>query len=277
MKPDGLRFVSAATVSLEAYAAAINAAFEGYPVRVAFTAPMMARRIRFEQHELECSLIALEGEEVVGMAGLAVRGGRGWVSGFGVVPARRGRGLGGRLMSELVSRARAYGLRRLSLDVLTENVAAIRLYEGAGMRITRDQLVLERPADYPPKAAGRAPREAPAEELLTHYWRLHPVRPAWQRELPALLAADLRGLYVGGRARPRAYALLGRGRTDGNIYISDLAAAEAAGAEEMCAALGRTGGLLKIINEPASGPYAAPLLAHGFVETLRQHEMTMEL
>src|SRR3712207_1968164 len=135
---DGVRFVSASSLSLEAYAAAINSSFEGYPVQINFTAAMLARRVRFEQQDLETSLVACDGEAVAGRAGLAVRGARGWVSGFGVVPAWRRRGLGRRLMSALVERARAYGLRALSLDVLAENAAAIRLYEGAGMRVTRD-------------------------------------------------------------------------------------------------------------------------------------------
>jgi len=275
---DGVRFVSAATVSLEAYAAAITAAFEGYPVQINFTGSLLARRLRFEQHDLESSLLALDGGEPVGAAGLAIRGVRGWVSSFAVVPAWRRRGLGRRLMSELLERARAYGLRQLTLEVIEGNDAAQRLYEGAGMRVTRDLLVLDRPEDYAARAAGRggAPNGAPACELLRHYWRLHPEPPAWQRELPALLTADLRGFYVGERRRPRAYALLSRGR-DGNTYVSDLAAAGAEHAEEMCAALEGVSGSLKILNEPERGPFAAPLLAHGFTVILRQHQMAMEL
>lgn len=279
MTDDGVRFVSAATVSLEAYAAAITSAFEGYPVQIAFNAPMLARRVRFEQHDLESSLIAFDGEEAVGMAGLAIRGPRGWVSGFGVVPAWRRRGLGRRLMAALLERARQAGLRQLSLEVLSENGAAQRLYESAGMRVTRDLLVLERPADYAPPAGAAAgtSAEAPAGELLRHYWRLHPEPPAWQRELSSLLAADLRGLYVGERERPRAYALLGRGRMDRNTYLSDLAASDAQAAAEMCAALDGVAGPARVINEPERGPYAALLLARGFREVMRQHEMTLEL
>jgi GNAT superfamily N-acetyltransferase len=275
---DGVRIVSAATVSLEAYAAAITTAFEGYPVPINFTAPMLARRVRFEQHDLESSLVAFEGGAAVGAAGLAIRGARGWVSGFGVVPAWRRRGLGRRLMSALLESARGYGLRQLSLEVLAGNAAARGLYEGAGMRVTRDLLILERPATPAPSASprDRPPGEAPAAELLRHFWRLHPEPPAWQRELSSLLAADLRGFYVGGRRRPRAYALLGSGR-DGETYASDLAAGDARAAETMCAALVRLGGALKVVNEPERGPYVAPLLGHGFRVLLRQHEMTMEL
>jgi len=273
---DGVRFVSAASVSLEAFAAAFTSAFEGYPVDISVDATWLARRARYEQHDLVNSLVALDGAEAVGMAVLAARGTRGWVGGFGVVPARRGRGLGRRLMSELVERARAAGLRRLSLEVLAGNTAAIRLYEQAGMRVTRDLLVMERPAEWAAAPRGAVPQEAPAAELLEHFTRLHPEPPAWQREPAALLAANLLGLYLGARSRPRAYALV-RHTSEGDTFLSDLAAADARQARAMCAALALPGRALRVQNEPERSPYVAPLLEHGFAEVLRQHEMTMEL
>lgn len=283
---DPLKIVPAATLSLEAFAVAFTNAFKGYFLPVVLNDVWLARRVRLEQYDLSNSLVAYDGDEVAGIAALAVRGRRGWCAGFGIVPELRGRGRGRELMTAFVARARAAGLRRLSLEVMAPNVAARRLYERAGMSVTRDLLVLERaaggesdgretkPARTPRRA--RAPKEAPAEELLAHYTRLHAEPPAWQRELASLLAADLRGLYLGPRARPRAYALTGQSQ-DGNTYISDLAAAGDADAEEMCAALARMPGALRIVNEPEQGPFAAPLLRHGFTEGIRQHEMTMEL
>ncbi|MET0626375.1 MAG: GNAT family N-acetyltransferase [Pyrinomonadaceae bacterium] len=280
---DPLKIVPAATLSLEAFAAAFTNAFQGYYHAVSHDGASLARRVRAEQYDLVNSLVAYAGREVAGIAALAVRGRRGWCAGFGIVPELRGRGRGRELMSAFVARAREAGLRRLSLEVMAPNVAARRLYERAGMSVTRDLLVLERPAGgaaegdetKTPRRA-RAPKEATAEELLAHYWRLHAEPPAWQRELASLLAADLRGFYVGPRARPRAYALTGQGQ-DGNTYVSDLAAAGEAQAEELCAALGRTPGVLRIVNEPEQSPFAAPLLRHGFAEVTRQHEMSMEL
>ncbi len=277
-----LKIVPAATLSLEAFAAAFTNAFEGYFLPVVLNGVWLARRVRLEQYDLANSLVAYDGRKVAGIAALAVRGRRGWCAGFGIVPGLRGRGRGRELLSAFVARAREAGLRRLSLEVLTPNVAARRLYESAGMSVTRDLLVLERAAGgsetktkrNPPRA--RAPKEAPAEELLAHYSRLHSEPPAWQRELSSILAADLRGFYVGPRARPRAYALMGQSQ-DGDTYLSDLAAAGEAEAEQMCAALSRTHGALRVVNEPEQSPFAASLLRHGFTEVLRQHEMTMEL
>lgn len=53
--------------------------------------------------------------------------------GIGVVPEYRGRGLGSRLIKELIAVAAAQGRRRLSLSVASEN-PAIRLYEKLGFR-----------------------------------------------------------------------------------------------------------------------------------------------
>lgn len=262
-------------MSLEAFAAAFTSAFEGYPHAVRHDGASLARRARVEQYDLANSLVVLEGEEAVGMAVLAVRGTRGWVGGFGVVPRLRGCGLGHELMSALLSRARAAGLRSLSLEVLEVNTPARRLYERAGMRVTRELLVLERSAPGMTSDAP-APLEATAAELLQHFWRLRAEPPAWQRELASLLAADLNGLCVGEPSNPRAYALVGQS-LEGHAYLSDLAAENDTAAEELCAALSHVAEPLRVVNEPEQGPFAAPLLAYGFREVMRQHEMTMEL
>jgi ribosomal protein S18 acetylase RimI-like enzyme len=276
--------VSASSVSLEEYAAAFTAAFQGYQYPVSVDAAWLARRARIEQHDLQQSLLAYEGGAVVGVAGLAIRGFEGWVCGFGVVPERRGRGLGREMMAAIVERARACGLRRLSLEVLARNTPARRLYEGAGMWVARDLLMLEREggARAGDDAAGLEGEAAPElkettpEELLGHFARLHAEPPAWQRDLAALLVRRSRGLYLGPRARPRAYALLSEW-DDGNTYFSDLAASDAASAEELSAALVRLAGTLKILNEPEHSLFVAPLLGRGFVETDRQHEMVLSL
>ena len=54
-----------------------------------------------------------------------------------VVPSRRGRGIGELLLSSLLDRARADGVRQLSLSVEREN-PALRLYEKHGFRVVRE-------------------------------------------------------------------------------------------------------------------------------------------
>lgn len=271
----------ATSVSLEEYAAAFTSAFSGYRIPIVLDARALATRVRYEQYALENSLVAYEGDELAGVAALAVRGESGWVAGLALVPGQRGRGRGRELMAALVERARGCGVRRLSLEVLAGNLAARRLYESAGMAVTRDLLLMERAGAAVEGArafeGAGALKEAPPRELLAHFARLHAEPPSWPRDLPALFAkANTRGFYTGARAAPDAYALLSYGR-DGNTYVGDLAAAEARHAEALSAALAGLPGTLKIVNEPEHSLFTRPLLARGFVETDRQHEMATDL
>lgn len=272
----------AASVSLEEYAAAFTSAFSGYRIPVTLDAAALAWRFRLEQYAPEESLIAYDGAELAGVAALAMRGDRGWVAGLALVPSQRGRGRGRELMAALIERARKCGVRRLSLEVLRGNEAARRLYESVGMTAARDLLLLGRPGERVDEASafeGAAPlQEAPPRELLEGcFARLHVEPPSWQRDLPTLLVKGrLRGFHLGPRSAPTAYALLSYGR-DGNTHVSDLAAAGTDEAASLCAALVRLPGTLKIINEPEHSLFTRPLLAHGFAETDRQHEMAMTL
>ena len=279
MTNERLRFASAASVSLEVFAEAFTAGFSGYEVPLEVDGPQLARRIRTDQYDLLHSLVAYDGDERVGMVAVAIRGEAGWCGGLGVVPERRGRGIGRLLMEELLSRARAAGVRRLTLEVLAKNTPARRLYEGMGMRVTRELLVLERAEGRgaaPRAREGVALEEAEKAELLSHFARLHGVAPAWQRDLPSLLIGVARGLRLGPRESPRAYALYSEGR-DGKKYLQDLAASDAAAARELSSGLARVEGNVRIINEPAESLFVAPLLENGFVETHRQSEMAIEL
>jgi ribosomal protein S18 acetylase RimI-like enzyme len=275
-----LRFAPASSVSLEAYAAAFTEGFRGYHRTLAPDAAEMARRGRIYNQDLQHSLVAYDGEEVAGVAVLAIRGERGWCGGFGVAPAFRRRGVGRALMSALLTSAREAGVRRLSLEVSEHNPTARRLYEWAGLRVTRDLLIIERAAgvEHEPREIVSGPlEEAAPSELLTHFARLHSVAPAWQRDLPTMLASLSRGLRLGPRESPRAYALVSEG-ADGETYVADLAAESAGEAHELTAALAcLVAGRMRVLNEPEDSPFVAPLLENGFAETERQREMAIEL
>lgn len=60
--------------------------------------------------------------------------GEGWVSGVRVEPARRGRGIGGQLLSGLLSDARAVGLIALRAVIENTNHTSRRLFERFGFR-----------------------------------------------------------------------------------------------------------------------------------------------
>jgi len=80
-------------------------------------------------------LVARDGAALVGYAGLALSGGRGGqadVQTLAVAPAAQGRGLGRRLLDDLVAKARGAGATEVVLEVRAENAAAQALYAAAG-------------------------------------------------------------------------------------------------------------------------------------------------
>lgn len=68
-----------------------------------------------------------------------------YVSGIALLPPYRGQGLGTRMMVAMRERARAEGLKQLSLIAFAENAASVRLYERLGYRIVDRRAVVPHP------------------------------------------------------------------------------------------------------------------------------------
>lgn len=273
-----LCFTNASSVSLDELASAFNAGFEGYFHPIDMTVEVLARRVRMEHIDLQQSLIAYIEQEFVGIALLGLRGREAWCGGLGIAPKFRGRGLAREIMSEFIKRARVCGCTSLRLEVLTKNTHAIRLYERAGMRVTRDLLLLERTGSINNDAASsRALQRAQPEEMLRNFERLHAWRPAWSREFASLLSADgIHCFCLGDLDNPDAYALLVT-RLDGVTQILDLAASSAEHAHALSSGLTHLYGSMRVVNEPEESLFIIALTAHGFAEVDRQHEMSCEL
>jgi phosphinothricin acetyltransferase len=92
-------------------------------------------------------LVALDGDTVVGWAALSpvsercVYGGVAENSVY-VAGQARGRGVGQRLLEELIERAEAAGIWTIQTGIFPENEASLRLHERAGFRLvgTRERL-----------------------------------------------------------------------------------------------------------------------------------------
>ena len=101
----------------------------------------------------DLSLLAMEGTEGVGFTichaeneGDPQAGGTGWVSQMGVRPAWRKRGVGGALLSEVMSRFQASGLGWAALEVSTENRQALCVYQRLGFERYKRRTSFQRPA-----------------------------------------------------------------------------------------------------------------------------------
>jgi ribosomal protein S18 acetylase RimI-like enzyme len=78
--------------------------------------------------------------QLAGSLGLTVADeGVGQVRWFVLEPELRGRGLGRRLVAELVEEARAAGLRRLVLETFSALTAAAHIYRGVGFRVVWEE------------------------------------------------------------------------------------------------------------------------------------------
>jgi ribosomal-protein-alanine N-acetyltransferase len=77
-------------------------------------------------------LVAREGTKVVAHGGMHVIWEDAHVTNIAVLPEYRGRGLGERMMHELIARAAVRGARRMTLEVRATNVTAQNLYRKLG-------------------------------------------------------------------------------------------------------------------------------------------------
>lgn len=130
-------FQSAVERPLTALSSAFAQAFAGYFVPVPDDPNALAARIRSEQIDLAASFVALANGTVAGLCLVARRGEVSRVAGMGVTPAWRGRGASGAIMRHLLDGARARGDSRALLEVIEDNVTAVRLYQKHGFQKTR--------------------------------------------------------------------------------------------------------------------------------------------
>ena len=81
-----------------------------------------------------CYLVALDGREVVGYAGLISYGEEAHVTTIAVEPAQHRRKIGTRLLYELIREAQRMGAHAVSLEVRVTNWGAQRMYARFGFR-----------------------------------------------------------------------------------------------------------------------------------------------
>jgi ribosomal protein S18 acetylase RimI-like enzyme len=260
-----------------------NLGYTGYFLPITFTEPMMANWTSCGDFDLDRCVVLMDGDQLAGFSMLGVRGNRGWIGGFGVAPAYRGKGLAYGLFADHLAVVDAeLNLASVQLEVLVENWAR-KVYEKAGMHVTRRLSLLQGalPGTKPTAPAHEAalPAAAPAE-LLAHHARLHASCPAvWQRE-PGWILQSLpdtaAGLYTGPAEAPTGfllYAPAGEG-----LRVIDAAAHDNAAAEALVAGLAQLhpGKTLVAVNEPEGGPIHTALMAAGLAEVRAQYELVRE-
>ena len=235
-----------------------NAAYEGYAVPFHLNVEQMEFMDAAFDLDLDASRVAFRDGKPVGLANLGLRGEEAWIGGVGAVAAARRTGVGDSLMRALHEQAQERGVRRVWLEVIVENSAALALYEKLGYEVVQDvQVWTLRAAE-----SDAAWQEAPVTEVQAQLPERH---EPWQRADGTLAHYDdVRGLVTGSGAMlfcVRAGAQLQR-------YAGE--------PEPLIRAL-RNFGDVYILNLPADDPAADVLRELGGSVTVRQHEMLLEL
>jgi N-acetylglutamate synthase-like GNAT family acetyltransferase len=219
--------------------------------------------------DLSRSLVAVEDERLIGLANLGRRGGRTWLGGVGVVPDRRGSGVGESLTRKLLDQAREAGAHEMVLEVIVENAPAIALYEKLGFTQTRTLEVLSLAATTERSKA----RETDLEEGLRVVAASQDGPEPWQRAAETIANLARRGPAPRALVVERAVAVFGQ---DGDRVSLLQAAGDAAGLGALITSL-RSRGTVSALNFPAGGPVATALHAAGADVRLRQYEMSLPL
>ena len=137
-----LEFRRSTEFSLAELASVFTASYHGYFIPFALDKTQLRYMVEVFDLDLSRSLVAVERQRPVGLANLGRREERTWLGGVGVVPDRRGSGVGESLTRMLLDQAREAGAREMVLEVIVENAPAIALYEKLGFARTRELEVL---------------------------------------------------------------------------------------------------------------------------------------
>ncbi|MFC4172518.1 GNAT family N-acetyltransferase [Microvirga sp. GCM10011540] len=198
--PAGVASHPALAFTTTTLAEIMTAYFEGYVIPQAISGEMFNARFRRESLDLRASRVLVESDRPVALIVVARRGWTARIAAMGIIPSHRARGLGRAALSEVINDLRRLGDRRLILEVIDTNEAAIRLYSSLGFETRRRLIGYRRPADVaapPPVVTSsrstrcRSPAGSPRKvrpifrgswlRKLWLRWRRRHVGCAWKR------------------------------------------------------------------------------------------------
>jgi ribosomal protein S18 acetylase RimI-like enzyme len=115
----------------------INLGFSDYYVHIELTLAMFLNMARVESIDLGSSRIIYRDAAAVGVALIARRGWTSRLAAMYIAPDARGRGVGRAAMEMLLGEASTRGDRSMVLEVIDNNLPAVRLYEAYGFKTER--------------------------------------------------------------------------------------------------------------------------------------------
>ena len=176
-----MQLVPASSFSIDQLVAAYNQTRVDYLVPMPMNAARLAEYIHIYNVDLDHSQVAVEGDQILGLAMLGVRPGRTWITRLGVLPVKRRRGVGEVLMRALLDATDQLGINCTSLEVIKHNTPAHTLFLKLGFTETRELLILRRPPDLPGEVPAAEVSWLDRAEALARL-AARSASPAWTNE-----------------------------------------------------------------------------------------------
>jgi len=186
--------VPADEFSIQALTDAYNQTRVDYMVPMPLNADRLREYVQIYDIDMERSVVAMSGEQILGINMIGVRDERSWVTRLGVLPVKRRRGAGEGMTRYLLEMSRQLGHKRTILEVIKKNVPAHTLFRKLGFYETREFLIMRRPpnGDYQTPDGKIEWLEAnPSIDLLNEY----PEPLAWTNQPETYIrAGDAQGI-----------------------------------------------------------------------------------
>jgi len=141
--------VPASRFTIDQLTEAYNQTRVDYLIPMPMNAARLAEYVRVYDIDLDRSIVALDGEHMLGLGMLGVRPGRTWITRLGVLPTRRRRGIGETIVRGLLRASQGLGARMTVLEVIKDNAPGHHLFVKCGFTGARDLLILRRPPARP--------------------------------------------------------------------------------------------------------------------------------
>lgn len=142
--------IPASAFSYEELTEAYNKTRVDYIVPMPMNVSKLREYVETYDVDMTASAVAVDGNEVLGLAMLGVREKRAWITRLGVIRSNRKRGTGEGLVNYLIAQALEHEAAHIIIEVIENNTPAYNLFTKKGFQKTRDLLVLRRPpADLP--------------------------------------------------------------------------------------------------------------------------------
>lgn len=191
-----IKLLPASRFSIDELTAIYNQTRVDYMVPMPMNAARLTEYISVYDVDLEHSLVAMQGDEMRGVAMLGVREGRAWVTRLGVIPTTRRTGVGEALTVGLLEQAEQLNVNFDMLEVIKNNTPAHTLFLKLGFYEIGELLVLRRSPVPPPDPVVASAERLDRAESLILVGRDRGTQP-WTNQSESLFnAQEVSGLHL---------------------------------------------------------------------------------